>query len=260
MVLVKRLLMLSLVLSCASGADLSLDLRTRVELFKGSGDWQEVHSRKSFPAGETAILICDMWDDHWCKGASRRVGELADRMEPVLEQARKMGVLIIHSPSETMDFYKDSPQRKLMLALDRVEPPPALGLSDPPLPIDDKAGGCDTHDSFAKVWRRENSKLQIADNDVVSDKGTEIYSLLKLRGIKNVLFMGVHTNMCVMNRTFAIKQMTKWGVHCVLIRDLTDAMYDPQARPFVSHEKGTEMVIEHIEKYWCPTALSKDIR
>jgi nicotinamidase-related amidase len=256
----QRLIFLCLALWSARGADLSLDLRTRVELFKGSNDWQEVHSQKTFPAGQTAILICDMWDDHWCKGASRRVGVLADKMDPVLAQARKLGILIIHSPSETMDFYQDTPQRKLMLALERVEPPPALGLSDPVLPIDDKAGGCDTHDSFRKAWTRENAKLRIDDKDVVSDKGTEIYSLLRLRGIKNVLFMGVHTNMCVLNRTFAIKQMTKWGVRCVLIRDLTDAMYDPQARPFVSHERGTEMVIEHIEKYWCPTALSKDIR
>jgi len=254
------LLMLCLIAWSARAADLTLDLRSRVELFKGSGDWQEIHTRKTFPADKTAILICDMWDNHWCKGASQRVGELADRMDPVLATARKLGVLVIHSPSETMDFYKDTPQRKLMLALERVEPPPAMGLVDPPLPIDDKAGGCDTHDSFFKAWKRENPKLHIADNDVVSDKGTEIYSLLRLRGINNVLFMGVHTNMCVLNRTFAIKQMTKWGIRCVLIRDLTDAMYDLQARPFVSHERGTGMVIEHIEKYWCPTALSKDIR
>src|SRR5437764_906072 len=138
----QRLLFLCVAVLGARGADLSLDLRTRVELFKGSGDWQEVQSRQTIPASQTAILICDMWDDHWCKGASRRVGELADRMDPVLAQARKLGILIIHSPSDTMDFYKDSPQRKLMLALERVEPPPALGLLDPPLPIDDKAGGC----------------------------------------------------------------------------------------------------------------------
>ena len=66
--------------------------------------------------------------------------------------------------------------------------------------------------------------------------------------------------MCILNRTFAIKQMTKWGVRCILLRDLTDAMYDPQAAPFVSHERGTELVIEHIERHWCPSALSADLR
>jgi len=50
--------------------------------------------------------------------------------------------------------------------------------------------------------------------------------------------------------------MTKWGVRCILLRDLTAAMYDPKDRPFVTHERGTELVIEHIEKHWCPTITS----
>jgi hypothetical protein len=45
----------------------------------------------------------------------------------------------------------------------------------------------------------------------------------------------------------------------VLVRDLTDAMYNPASRPYVSHAEGTEMVIEYIEKYWCPSALSGDL-
>ena len=45
----------------------------------------------------------------------------------------------------------------------------------------------------------------------------------------------------------------------MLARDLTDTMYNPQMRPFVSHDKGTELVVEHIEKYWCPSLLSADL-
>jgi hypothetical protein len=41
-----------------------------------------------------------------------------------------------------------------------------------------------------------------------------------------------------------------------LVRDLTDAMYNPASRPFVSHAAGTELVIEYIEKYWAPTTTS----
>ena len=65
--------------------------------------------------------------------------------------------------------------------------------------------------------------------------------------------------MCVLNRGFAIKQMSKWGVRCILIRDLTDAMYNPLRSPFVTHAQGTELVIEHIEKYWAPTVTSDDL-
>ena len=46
---------------------------------------------------------------------------------------------------------------------------------------------------------------------------------------------------------------------CILVRDLTDAMYNPQRAPYVSHAEGTELVIQYIEKYWCPTARSSDL-
>ena len=79
------------------------------------------------------------------------------------------------------------------------------------------------------------------------------------RGVDNLLIMGVHTNMCVLNRGFAIKQMVRWGKNVVLVRDLTDAMYDPAMPPYVSHDEGTRLVIEYIEKSWCPTVLSGDL-
>ncbi|HEV2688547.1 MAG TPA: isochorismatase, partial [Bryobacteraceae bacterium] len=106
---------------------------------------------------------------------------------------------------------------------------------------------------------RENSVLSIGPSDRISDRGPEVYSFLRQRGIGNLLVMGVHANMCVLNRSFAIKQMTKWGIHCVLVRDLTDAMYNPQDRPFVSHQRGTALVVEHIEKYWAPSVTSAEL-
>ena len=243
----------------AAGPSVTLDLRTRVEPFKGSGEWREVRLAKDFAVRESAVLICDMWDNHWCTGAAHRVNELVKTMAPAIEKARAAGIQIVHAPSDVMDFYKDAPQRRRMLAIGKIEPPQPLGLTDPALPIDDQAGGCDTADKFYKAWTRQHPAIRIAEGDVISDKGDEVYSFLRERGIKNLFIMGVHTNMCVLNRTFAIKRMTNWGVRCVLVRDLTDAMYDPKARPFVSHRQGTDLVIEHIEKYWCPTVLSADL-
>jgi nicotinamidase-related amidase len=251
-------LMLSLA-GAAFAADLRLPLRSRAEAFKGSGEWQEVHLDAAVPVPQTAILICDMWDKHWCSGASRRVDGLALKMAPVLDAARARGIQIIHAPSETMDFYKDWPQRRRMLRIAIVEPPAPLGLSDPPLPIDDSNGGCDTGDSTYKAWTRENAKLPMDAADVISDDGSQIYSFLRERGIRNLLVMGVHVNMCVLNRSFAIKKMTNWGIRCVLVRDLTDSMYNPKDRPYVTHDRGTELIVEHIERYWCPSMLSGDL-
>lgn len=243
----------------AFAADLRLPVRSRVEAFKGSGVWEEVRLEEALPVSQTAILICDMWDKHWCSGATGRVAALARKMAPVIDAARARGIQIIHAPSETMEFYKDWPQRQRMLRIAEVEPPAPLGLTDPPLPIDDRDGGCDTGETFYKAWTREIAAFPISEADVISDDGPHIYSFLRQRGIHNLLVMGVHVNMCVLNRPFAIKNMTNWGMRCVLVRDLTDSMYNPKDRPYVSHDRGTELVVEHIEKYWCPSAVSADL-
>jgi nicotinamidase-related amidase len=244
----------------ALAAGARLKLRTRAEPFKGSGVWQALEFYEAIDPARTALILCDVWDKHWCKGAVLRVNGLVKRMAPVVDRTRAKGVLIIHAPSETMDFYKDAPQRAAALGIPKAAPPPPLDLTAPPLPIDDSDGGCDTAgDKTFRAWTREHPGIPIAESDLISDKGEEVYSALKAHRIEHLLIAGVHTNMCILNRTFAIKQMSRWGVRCILLRDLTDAMYDPQDRPFVTHDQGTELVIEYIEKYWCPTALSADL-
>ena len=86
-----------------------------------------------------------------------------------------------------------------------------------------------------------------------------IYNLFEQRGIKNILYVGVHTNMCVLGRSFGIRQMSRLGKNCALVRDLTDTMYNPERPPGVSHFAGTDLVIAHVEKFWCPSLTSSDI-
>jgi nicotinamidase-related amidase len=182
-------------------------------------------------------------------------------MEPVLEEARRKSILIIHAPSETMSYYANTPGRLLAEQATKVNPPGAIvPTKEPRLPIDDTDGGCDTAgDKQYKAWQRETPLLKIKPGDVISDDGHEIYSVLRGRGINTIFLMGVHANMCILNRSFGIRQMTTWGMRCILVRDLTDAMYNPASAPHVSHSAGTELVIEHIEKFWSPSVLSDDL-
>jgi nicotinamidase-related amidase len=238
-----------------------LTLRRREETAPGSGQWQTVTTKKAIPAAELGVVVCDMWDLHWCRGATERADVIAGRMNPVLESLRQAGVQIVHAPSETMDFYRGTPQRLRAQLAPKATPPPAPTLpAEVPLPIDDSDGGCDTGDAFYLAWTRQNPKITIAEPDAVSDSGEEIFNLFREQGITHVLMMGVHTNMCVLNRTFAIKAMTRRGMNCILVRDLTDTMYNPASPPQVSHDEGTNLVIEHIEKYWCPSTTSEDLR
>jgi nicotinamidase-related amidase len=215
--------------------------------------------------GETAILICDMWDKHWCRSATGRCAELADKMATLIDRARARGVHIIHSPSDTLDFYRDDPARRRAIEAPAATPSSPIGKScsldvarEHALPIDDGDGGCDCPLPCKnyKAWSRQHPAITIKPGDVISDSGQEVYNYLIQQGIKNVIYVGVHTNMCVLGRTFGIRQMTTLGFNTLLVRDLTDTMYNPRKSPFVEHHRGTELVVEHIERYWCPSTTS----
>lgn len=219
-------------------------------------------------ASETAIIICDMWDDHYCKSAAQRVGVMVPKMNQVITEARNHGVMIIHAPSGTVDMYADSPYRKRMQQAKMAKPPFAIDKwcnldpgKEAPMPVDTSKCSCDDPVVGPAVRRfsKQHPGLDIIGYDGISDSGPEIYNFCEQEGIKNIVLMGVHTNMCVLGRPFGIRQMVKLGRNVVLCRDLTDAMYDPRQPPYVSHTRGTELVVEHIEKYWCPSIKSEDL-
>ena len=60
-----------------------LHLRTRVEAFKGSGDWRVATIDYTLEPRKTAIILCDVWDKHWCRGSSERVDKLAPKIAAV---------------------------------------------------------------------------------------------------------------------------------------------------------------------------------
>ena len=244
------------------GTTLRLSLRHQV-LTHDDNDrnrWQPVVIEKEIPTSQMAIIICDMWDAHWSRGAAERVDAMAPRMNQVVQAARRTGVQIIHAPSDTLTFYTETPARERMTAGPRVDPPQPLPHDDPPLPVDDSDGGSDTGpEKTYRAWSRQHPAIEIQDEDGISDDGLEIYSFLQRFGIRTVLIMGVHTNMCVLNRSFGIKALVRWGVDAVLVRDLTDALYNPAKCPYVSHDEGTRLVVEYIEKHWCPTIAGEDL-
>lgn len=253
-------------LSSLEAKPLSLVLRSRQEVGDTARNFRAVSTTATWEPHETAIVVCDMWDAHTCPNAAQRVAQMAPRMNEVLKAARSKGVFIIHAPSNTMKFYENHPGRKLAQSAPRVEPLKPLQNwcyldkdREGALPIDDSDGGCDCETTWKRgdpyPWTRQIATIEIADGDAITDS-EEAYFLLKQRGIKNLIVMGVHTNMCVLGRPFSIRQMVYQGLNVALMRDMTDTMYNPAKSPFVSHFTGTDLVVEHIERYWCPTLTS----
>ena len=260
----------------ADEGNLALKLRS-----KAGGE--TIEKPASWEAKTTAIIVCDMWDLHHCLNAVRREGEMAPTMDRVLRSARDRGVVIIHAPSNCIDAYKDHPARKHAVDTPRSKAlPAAIGTwcykipneEKGVYPIDQTDGGEDDdpaeHKAWAEKlagmgrnpkapWKSQTDALAIDPKDYISDDGQEIWSILENRGIEHVILMGVHLNMCVLGRPFGLRQMAKNGKDVVLMRDLTDTMYNPQRSPHVSHFQGTRLMIEHVENYVCPTITSDQV-
>jgi nicotinamidase-related amidase len=254
--------------AAADDAKLNLNLRNRTAA-------APAEAKASWDAEKTAIVVCDMWDDHWCKSAAARVGELVGPMNEMLKTARSKGVFIIHAPSTCTDFYKNTPQRKRAQSAPFAPTPKPLATAERwgtawnwpdakregVLPIDDSDMGCDckTKCEIRSAWTRQHAKIELAAADAITDNGQEAWNLLAERKIDHVILCGVHLNMCVLGRPFAIRAMVGQGKSVALIRDMTDTMYDPSRPPGGTHYDGTDRVVEHVERYWCPSFVSTDI-
>ena len=239
-----------------------MQITARTRRINGS-DISVIEETVEWDGTKTALILCDMWDKHWCDGAADRVAELAPVMDEAVNAARNQGVLVIHSPSDTMAFYEGTPQRRRATeAPDAKFPeqtPPYHHPNEPPLPIDDSDGGCDSGQEGYRAWSRQHPLITIAPEDAISDSGREVYNLLHQEGRDRVLLMGVHTNMCILGRSFAIRSLRGLNIPVMLVRDMTDAMYNPARPPYVNHFEGTRRGIAHIETYLCPTIESANI-
>lgn len=250
-----------------SADKLVFTVRRQVKDTGGLEGWKTVEKTSAWDPHETAVVICDMWDAHWCRGATARVAEMAPRMNEVLTILRNRGALIIHCPSNCMKYYEGTPQRILAQSA-----PPVMGVRhlkdslpwDPQrearLPVDDSDGGCDCDPQCKQgsPYTKEISTLAIGPNDAITDS-VEAYYLMRAKGIKNVIIMGVHANMCILARPFGVRQLVAQDLNVVLMRDLTDTMYNSRRWPNVSHFRGTGLVVEHIERYWCGTISSSQV-
>ena len=261
---------------------LSLVLQNRVAAGDKSGRYQLRRRRQQWDPRRTALIVCDMWDLHHCK--RRRIrprnGAAHERRH---RPARAQGVFIIHAPSSCMAAYENTVMRQRARAAVRAVNLPR-GIADwchripaeekGRYPIDQSDGGEDDEPAehaqwVAKLtalgrnpaypWKSQLDHLRMDSRDAVSDSGVEIWNMLEERGITNVVLVGVHVNMCVLGRPFGLRQMAKNGKNVVLVRDLTDTMYNPARWPFVNHYRGTDLVVEHIEKFVCPTITSDQL-
>jgi hypothetical protein len=247
----KSLSALILVLAMFSrvvAAELSLTLQTR-----DPATGAIKHSAESIDPKKVGVIAVDVWNYHWCKTATMRVDAFVPRMNKALDAARSLGMTVMLCPSDVVDNYVGYPQREVIFALPKVTVPNVVNVTCPPVP---DAGGCACGRERCAVnfgWDGMHPGLRIAETDLMPDTQAEVYAICQQRGLTHLIYVGFHTQVCLLGKPMGLKAMKSAGLQCVLARDMTDAHpgYDP-ARNFTP-DLNTEQVIEHFEKHLAPT-------
>lgn len=202
---------------------------------------------------KVGVVVVDMWNFHWCKTSTERVGALVPRMNKSLQILRAMGAQVFLCPTDVADNYVGTPQLEAVLAMERMPLPSAVTLQCPAAP---DGGGCTCGKERCRGhygWDGMHPDLIIGENDFIPNDPELLYAICKKRGITHLLYMGVHTQVCLLGKSVGVKRMLEAGMNCILARDLTDAhgMYDPEKG--ITPDAFTWRVVEHFEKHLTPT-------
>ena len=197
------------------------------------------------------VIAVDVWNFHWCKTATMRVDAIVPRMNKALDAARALGMTVMLCPSDVVDNYAGYPQREAVFALPKLPVPSLVNVTCPPVP---DAGCCACGRGRCPVnYGGTAPGVRIADADLMPDTQAEVYAICKKFGLTHLIYVGFHTQVCLLGKPMGLKAMKSAGLQCVLARDMTDAHpgYDP-ARNFTP-DLNTEQVVEHFEKHLAPT-------
>ena len=245
------LLVLGLILRllpAGTAKDLTLTLQTRDP---ETGAVRQSH--ETIDPHHVGVIAVDVWNYHWCKTATMRVDAIVPRINRALDAARALGMTVLLCPSDVVDNYVGCPQREAVLALPLIPVPSVLSVTCPPVP---DAGGCACGRERCAVnygWDGMHPNLHIGAHDWMPDTQAEVYTLCRRLGLTHLIYVGFHTQICLLGKPMGLKAMKSAGLTCFLARDLTDAHpgYDP-ARGFTP-DLNTAQVVEHFEKHLAPT-------
>jgi hypothetical protein len=246
------LLLTACLLTGAAGSAIELTLQTRD---RATG--RIVSTNESIDLKKTGIVIVDMWNTNDCMTNAQRAAALVPRMNKVLEVARRLGAQIIWAPTDVASQYAGTPQRERAIALERYPVPQIRKFSCPfsaptVRPAKCMCGpGIVCHIHYG--WDGMDPGLVIGAGDWIVGDPEELYSVYKQQGLTRLIYMGINTNLCVMNKPEGIAPMTSAGLKCILARDLTDAetSYDPGTG--FTPDMGTEKDIADVERSGIPT-------
>eukprot|EP01047_Picozoa_sp_COSAG01_P025037 COSAG01_NODE_1566_length_9890_cov_4.685323_7_plen_160_part_00 len=107
----------------------------------------------------------------------------------------------------------------------------------------------------------ENRLIDVLDHDAVVDTNSlqEFANVVASKQLHTILYTGVATNMCVMERAWGMHNAARMGLEPIILRELTETAYSPYDSPYVSKEESTKLMVGFIEKWVSGSASMFDL-
>ena len=197
-------------------------------------DFQHRTLRLSLPVDGIALVMVDVWSDHYIASHKERSRDITlSRIKPVLEAFRNIGATVIHAPSP--DCARMYPQWTQFAGDEEVRGRSAQAKDSwPPGDFRKKEG------DFAGWARPKEPKDQVFDEIIANRRivpevepqegdhvivtGSQLHRLLAHRKILHLFYVGFAANMCVPFRDYGMRAMKERGYDITLIRDCTSAI------------------------------------
>lgn len=203
------------------------------------------------------VVAVDVWNWHWCKTATQRVAAIVPRMRVCLDRLRDMGATVFLCPTDVADAYIGQPQREFPLAIKKLTLPETLTIQCPPPP---QGPGCACVDRCQGNygWNAMHPALVPQLGDWIPNDRETLYTLCRKKNITHLLYVGFHTQICLLGKDIGLRNMKALGFDCILARDLTDSHPDYNPERGIDPDDLTARTVAHFERYLCSSVNLKD--
>lgn len=215
------------------------------------------HVKMPLPAGQTALVLVDLWDNHFIESWLERAEQITrEAVVPVLAAAREVGLTIVHAPSP--------PVAEQFEELKKHAPPmPSVPPAWPPAEFRSRQGeyaafrgpraqppGIPPLDRLGM-----SPHIEVLEGEFVVATGEQLHVLLAERGILHLVYAGFATNWCILNRDYGMRAMAGRGYNLVLLREATAGVEFPDT---VAKGLATEMAVREVEQQLGFSAANAD--
>jgi nicotinamidase-related amidase len=224
-------------------------------------DWVEsntayAHLDWTIPRGRCALVLLDVWNQHYLKDTEARAEEIIQRrLRPLLEACRQAGLPIVHAPSPQQA--KKHPQWLQLSGWDEPSwpqddgwPPRSFRRSEGEyagyrLPDEPRDPEREAH----RAGLRIHPDVQPVDGEPVVATGQELHLWCRDHGILFLLFAGFNTNACILHRDYGTIDMSRRGYTVVIVRDCTTGMESADTHDHLGQTNNAILLSEMFGRY-----------